>query len=180
MPENDNPIRRALQDQLGDRYSQVMEGIGRVAVAMSHAEFFIDVVGCRLTGNWHAYFALTNRMALSVKVARVAEMSEGVLLNPEIMERVKRFCKEVGRLIEHRNTAVHSLYYEHESGIYRFKFTTRRNTTHGNVTPDELLELEDKILSLTAANKSLDDEVASAMESQADAARMFAATTRSE
>ena len=51
-----NPVMRGLlQAELGNPFSKVMEGIGRVAAATSEAEFLLDIIGWRLTGDLRVY-----------------------------------------------------------------------------------------------------------------------------
>ncbi|MFI5023776.1 MAG: hypothetical protein ACHQRJ_19260 [Alphaproteobacteria bacterium] len=170
MPDT-NPFRKVLEEEIGNRYSKVMEGIGRVAVAMSFAEFIIDAIGCRLTGNWNAYAALTHRMPLGTKVDRVREMCGMILLDPAARERAQRFCGDVADFIKHRNETVHSLYGQWGSHILRFKFPSRGEETNLTVTPEELFELADEIWSLASDNSSLAEALNASIQGQAETIR---------
>jgi hypothetical protein len=81
----------AMKAQLGDQYSSVMEGIGRVAVAASFLEFSLDNLGRSLTSDLQVYRVLTDTMSVVSKADRLAELAKEVIIDEELRARTVKF-----------------------------------------------------------------------------------------
>jgi len=74
-----------------------MEGIGRVAVAVSYAEFTIDMLCWSLTGELEAYLTLTKAMSLGPKIDRVNDMCKSLITDTPFGPASKCFVLIYGR-----------------------------------------------------------------------------------
>jgi hypothetical protein len=136
-----------------------MEGIGRVAVAVSYAEFTVDMLGWSLTGKLEAYLTLTKRMSFGPKVDCVKDMSKSLVTDNGLRDGVKTFCENLKNIINKRNYAVHSLYGVDLGDIIRVNIRAIPERRRTVVTPSELFELSAEITKLAAEGASLRDEV---------------------
>jgi hypothetical protein len=86
-------VREIERIRLDHRYSKVMEGIGRLTVAVSYAEFLVDMIGSHLTGDIDAYLLLTDNMSLGVKTIRVLKMCTLITGDGDLKKDAELFCK---------------------------------------------------------------------------------------
>lgn len=164
-----SPLARAfLQAELGNRYSKVMEGIGRVTTAVSQAEFRVDVIGWYLTGDLDAYHILTKGMATGSKTSRIKEMGKALIRNKPIKDRLIRFCDSLLKFLEARNDAVHSFHAQFGGHIVRLKFTSHRKPLR-LVTSEELFKLADEIWNLAGEDAELVDDIEKALRARREA-----------
>jgi hypothetical protein len=153
------PLMDAIfQTQLGHQYSRVMEGIGRIALAVSFLEFSVDGLGWSLTSDLQVYHALTGFMSVASKANRLVELAKQVLLDEELLERTVDYCKGVLPLLEGRNRAVHSLYSVEEDGIIQFKAALKHQPIK-TVEAEEFFDLADKIWDFIGESKTLQEDV---------------------
>ena len=110
-----------FQTQLGHEYSRVMEGIGRVALAVSVLEFSVDGLGWSLTSDPQVYLALTRTMSVASKANRLAELAKQVIIDEKLRARTVKFCNAVRPLLEKRNRAVNYMYKLEDDGVLQFK-----------------------------------------------------------
>ncbi len=84
---DDEFLEAFLKVKRDHKFAKVAEGIGRVAVAVSWAEFVVDMLGGRLIAEPNAYLILTKGMSLGPKTDRVREMCRTLISDKELKKR---------------------------------------------------------------------------------------------
>lgn len=161
VPDRDkNPLIQAfLETSPRNQYSKVLEGIGRVAVAVAFAEFTVDMIGCSLTGKPEAFMALTKNMSLGPKIDRVMDMCRSLSVDNSLRDDVKSFCSRLQNMIKTRNDTVHSLYGVDLGEVIRITLRAVPKKRRSVVTPEELNKLSREITELASEGVSLEEAI---------------------
>lgn len=148
-----------LADLFDSKYPKVMEGVGRIAAALAIAEFYVDMIGFHLTGNFEAYASLTKSMSSGTKIRRVKEMCSQLIADEPLKARATTFCGQLLDILSDRNTYIHAIYLDEGAEITRVRFPVRDKSPVKKVTAIELFECAARILGLVRQNDSLPKDV---------------------
>ena len=149
-------VEAFLKVKLNHKFAKVAEGIGRVAVAASWAEFVVDMLGRRLIAEPDDYLVLTKGMSLGRKTDCVRKMCRRTLiLDEKLKEQASVFCKKLKALLDRRNESIHSLIIIYENDILHIRTRPPTAKRVSVITPEEQFDLDVEIEKLVVENSSL-------------------------